>query len=312
MYFESSPEALLEAYSRVSLLNQSILEKLKIVLAAFQAQNIDVMLLKGTDLILRVYGAKGLRPMDDADLLVHEKDLPAIDGILKSLGYQMKPDGNPAYLDSENGFALDLITDIWYLENTEEIWQRADLQNNFPEMPCKLMSAEDLVLYLAAYTSVHRGYFNRNFVRDFTLLLERELVKWPEVLERTQRANLKIPVYHAISFAASRGANIPASVISSLSPSTASERRLAFLFRKLVTTEKLRGLGHFLLWITRPRHQKGKWIKKVFFPSPEKMQYRYGKKTRAAYLSLRIQRIFVLFFRAIILAFQISLRLIKP
>lgn len=302
---EPSPEALLEAYSRVSRLNQSLLDKLKRVLAAFQDQSIDVMLLKGTDLIFRVYGAKGLRPMDDADLLVREKDLSAIDRILKDLGYRMKPDGNPAYLDPENLFVLDLITGIWYLEDTEEIWRRSEAQNDFPEAACKVMSVEDLVLYLAAYTSVHRGYFNCNFARDLTLVLERELVHWPQVVERAKDANLKIPVHHAFSFAVKQGANIPASVIAALSPCTAEERRLAFLFRKLVTTEKIRGMGHFLLWLTRPRNRKGEWIKKVFFPDASKMQYRYGEKSKGEYFFLRIKRIGDLMIHALILSAKI-------
>ena len=95
----SSADQLIEAYAQVGSVNAYLLNKLESVLARFHAHGIEVMLLKGADLIPRLYGVVGLRPMTDVDLLVHKTDLAAIDRILTDSGYRPSIDGNPAYED---------------------------------------------------------------------------------------------------------------------------------------------------------------------------------------------------------------------
>src|SRR5438552_11825023 len=102
-------ERYLVDYSRISSGNRIKFEKLGAVLSQMQKERIDFMLLKGADLILRLYGVLGLRAMVDVDLLVHEEDLPAIDHLLTQLGYRPQIDGNPAYVDPDNLLALDII-----------------------------------------------------------------------------------------------------------------------------------------------------------------------------------------------------------
>src|SRR5881296_1192331 len=111
-------------YSRISSGNKIKFEKLRAVLSQMQKEGIDCILLKGADLIPRLYGVLGARPMVDVDLLVREQDLPALDHLLTHLGYHPLIDGNPAYVDPDNTLALDIITKVWYVDNQEEIWER--------------------------------------------------------------------------------------------------------------------------------------------------------------------------------------------
>lgn len=306
-----SPEALLEAYSKVSRVNHKILESLSLVLAAFQEQGIEVLLLKGADLLFRVYGAKGLRAMNDVDLLIPEKDLTAVDQTLKRLGYTSKIDGNPAYIDSDRTFSLDIITDIWYLNDANEIWQRAH-DRSYLGAQCKVMGSEDLVLYLTAYVVVHRGCLSNAYAQDISRVLEMEPLDWEQVRKLTLQANLKIPVYYGLLFASGRGAKIPSQVLISLAPKNFKERQLLFLFQKLVTASQIRYIGHFLLWITRPQQQQGNWLKKMFFPSQAMMQYRYGEKKEASYFLLRAWRVVYLAGQAFLLTGKILVILCKP
>ena len=147
---------LIAAYSAVSSANRTKFQKLQVVLARFHEQGIDCILLKGADLLPRLYGVLGLRPMVDVDLLVHDQDLPAIERILREFGYSTQIDGNPVYLDPDSTLALDLTTEIWYLGDQEAIWQRA-VQRDFEGTPIKGMGGSDLLIYLTAYNVVHRG-----------------------------------------------------------------------------------------------------------------------------------------------------------
>ena len=111
----STLDVLAETYSRVSEANRQRLTHLTDLLADLSVLGIEVMLLKGADLLTRVYRTQGTRPLADIDLLVHECDLPAIDRLLRSRGFTPLIDGNPAYASSTSGLILDLSTSLWYL-----------------------------------------------------------------------------------------------------------------------------------------------------------------------------------------------------
>ncbi|HKW86067.1 MAG TPA: nucleotidyltransferase family protein, partial [Nitrospiraceae bacterium] len=164
-----APAELIEAYSQVSTANQRSFEKLAVILSQFHVHGIDLLLLKGADILPRLYGVWGMRPMVDADLLVREHDVAAIDEIVRDLGFIAQIDGNPAYRDPENTLTLDLITEVWYSHDMEGIWQRA-VQRNLEGVPVKGMGAEDLLIFLTAYTVLHRGCFSPTFSTDLALL----------------------------------------------------------------------------------------------------------------------------------------------
>ena len=70
----SIPDELVEAYAQVGSANRRSLEALTVVLIQFRARGIACILLKGADLLSRLYGVWGLRPMVDADLLVRTQE----------------------------------------------------------------------------------------------------------------------------------------------------------------------------------------------------------------------------------------------
>ncbi len=293
-------DRLIAAYSRVSFANKTKFQKLKVVLARFHEQGIDFILLKGADLIPRLYGVLGARPMVDVDLLVHDKDLPAIESILREIGYRTQIDGNPAYVDPDNTLALDIITEVWYVDDQNVIWQRA-VQRDFEGIPVKGMGGSDLFVYLIAYCVVHRGVLSESFAHDIALLPEKEDVDWKFVLDEATRCHLKIPIYHGLSFVVTRyaGAPIPDHVLMSLAPATLRERIWHGMLQKLVTDKPVAELGHLLLFLTQPGLNKWRWLKDRLFPSETFLRCRYGHGWNTHPLLTRLCRPFSLLYQAV-------------
>ena len=293
-------ERYLLSYSRVSSGNRIKFEKLRALLSQMKKEGIDCILLKGADLIPRLYGVLGARALGDADLLVHESDLPAIDHLLTRLGYRPLIDGNPAYVDPDNILALDIITKVWYRDDQQVIWQRA-VRRDFKGIPIKGMGGSDLLIYLTAYNVVHRGCLAEPFGQDVALLVGKEDVDWDFIVDEAFRCHLKIPIYHGLSFVATRdaGVPIPDQVLKRLAPAILSERHWYWFLKKLVTDQRVAELGHLLLFITQPGLKKWRWLRDAFFPSPTFLIYRYGDRWKTHPLLTRLRRPFSLLFQAV-------------
>ncbi len=307
----SSSDQLIEAYAQVGSINAYLLKKLESVLARFHEHGIEVMLLKGADLIPRLYGVMGLRPMIDVDLLVHKTDLPAIDRILTETGYHLSIDGNPAYVNPDNTFSLDIVTNLWYLDDTAGVWRRA-VSRTLGTVPVKAMQANDLLIYLTTYIVVHRGSLGRSFAQDLELLVRKEILDWEFILEEAARHHLRAPLSHGLTYAATQGrAKIPERVLATLAPAGPAERCRAVLLRKLVTERRVQGLSHFLLFLTQPGWRRWRWLAATLFPSRAFLQYRYGARAEAHPLVTRLVRPFSLLAQALNLSVRILVLLMK-
>jgi hypothetical protein len=283
-------DELINAYAHVSAANQRTLDRLAVVLDRFHSNGIDCLLLKGADLLSRLYGIRGLRPLADVDLLVREQDLPAIDRVLTGMGYKPAIDGNPAYVAPDDSLILDLITDIWYAGDTEAIWQRA-AERTTAGRPAKGMGSDDLLIYLVAYCVLNRGYFQPAFSRDIALLVGKEPLNWEFIVDEAVRCNLKIALHHGLSHAVRQDAvPIPEGVLARLAPSTKSEKALAFLFRKLVAQTPLDGVGHLLLLLTQPGAKKWRRLRQAFWPEQAFLKYRYGERGETCPVRTRLAR----------------------
>jgi hypothetical protein len=309
----STLDDLADAYTQVSLINKRLLDEYEIVGQSFQQQGIECILLKGADLLTRLYGMRGTRPLSDVDLLVQEQDLPAIHRLLIETGFTQQIDGNPAYCSSQSTLSLDLVTNLWYLdeEGLAALWARARIRP-LGQLAIKQLSSNDLLLYLIAYSVVHRGYLSSSFFTDLRLLMEKEPLDWPTLIEEAGRRYLKIPLYHGLCqlTLSNSTINIPATVIRQLSPSTKAEHILACLFRRLVTTQPIPELGHFLLWITQPPGRRLAWIRRTFFPSSLFLAYRYGCESVERPWHTRINRLLLLIRAASLLIFRMLVRLV--
>lgn len=290
----STLDDLADAYTNVSLINKRLLDECEIVGLAFHRQGIEFIVLKGADLLSRLYGMRGTRPLSDVDLLVHEQDLPAIHRLLLASGFTQQIDGNPAYVSSQSTLSLDLVSGLWYLdeEGLATLWARAQARP-FGQLTVKQLTSDDLLLYLTAYSVIHRGHLSPSFFTDLRLLIEKEPLDWPTVVGEASRRHLKIPLYHGLrQLTLSKATTtIPFTIVQQLAPSTNSERVLEFFLRQLVTTQPLPELGHFLLWITQPPGRRLVWLRRTLFPSSLFLTYRYGNESVKRPWHTRIARL---------------------
>jgi hypothetical protein len=309
----STLDDLADAYTQVSLINKRLLDEYELVGLAFQQQGIDCILLKGADLLSRLYGVRGTRPLSDVDLLVHERDLPAIHRLLIEIGFSQQIDGNPAYRSSHCTLSLDLVSNLWYLheEGLAALWVRAQTRP-LGHLTVKQLASDDLLLYLTAYAVVHRGQLGPSFFTDLRLLIEKEPLHWPTIVEEATRCHLKIPLYHGLRRLARSNPSIeiPATVIQELAPSAMTEHLLEFLFRRLVTTQPLPELGHFLLWITQPPGRRLAWLRRTILPSSLFLTYRYGNESMGQPWHTKIARWWHLAGAANILIARMLIRLV--
>ena len=306
-----SQDALIKAYAHVSLANRRSFQTLAGVLSQFHAHAIDVLVLKGADILPRLYGVWGARPLTDVDLLVRDRDLPAIDRIVGALGYRPVIDGNPAYRDPDESLLLDLVTNIWYVEDTEDVWRRA-VRRQLAGVSIRAMGAEDLLVYLTAYSVLHRGHFVPSFAADVALLVRRERLDWGFVLEEADRRHLKIPLHHGLSYAARRESiPIPDRVWRQLAPTRPAERALQSLLRKLVTEEPLGDLGHFLLLVSLPGAKRWRRLRQAVWPSAMFLNWLYGPAGPATASRTRLVRAVHLLAKGVILSGAIGKRLLR-
>ena len=291
----STLDDLLEAYTQVSIRNRAILEEFTLIAQRFHQQGIAFIVLKGADVLSRLYGVRGARPLSDVDVLVHESDLPAIDRALRHLGFIQQIDGNPAYSSVGGTLSLDLITTLWYLDQQEldSVWKRAR-GRPVGATTISCLDTADLLIYLTAYNVIHRGHLSASFVQDMKLLIEKEAPDWPVIVARTRQATLHLPLFHGLSHVVKifPVLPIPDSVLAMLGPTKRHERILAWLLRKLVTTEPLPNVGHLLLFLTQPHSKKIGWLKQRLFPSATFLSYRYGPAGQLRPWEMRLSRIY--------------------
>ena len=310
----STLDDLLEAYTQVGVRNRAILDEFALVAQQFHQQRIAFIVLKGADVISRLYGVQGARPLSDVDLLVHESDVPTIDRLLRSLGFTQQIDGNPSYASSERSLALDLITTIWYLDERglDDLWKRA-LTRPVGGTTISCLDTADLVIYLTAYAVVHRGELSAAFVQDMKLLIEKESPAWPTVVVRTKQAMLQVPLYHGLYHVrkAIPAVAIPNAVLSSLAPTSRNELILAWLLGRLVTPDPLPEVGHLLLFLTQPGVKKLTWLKQRFYPSTTFLFYRYGLAGQTMPGRMRLSRWSHLTESVFLLSGRVLRRLIK-
>jgi hypothetical protein len=275
----STLDALLERYQQVSAANQSVLRHFTTVAAALQRAQIPFVVLKGADVISRLYGLHGTRPLADVDLLFHETDLAAIDRLLSERGFAQQIDGNPSYRHPDSGLCLDMVTTLWYLDDRQlaEVWSRS-VSRPFPPITMSGLSTEDLLIHLPAYAVVHRGQISPAFLQDLRLLVDREPPDWRVIIGRAHEYGLRMPLSHGLSSvrAAVPSVRITEEALSQLAPRRRGETLLLWCLRRLVTSDPLPELGHLLLFVTQRRGTKLAWLRRTLFPSSAFLFYRYG------------------------------------
>jgi hypothetical protein len=173
------PSLVSNAAHQSGMAAERLATELEALLDGLAEERIEVLPLKGPVLSLAVYHDAVLRSSSDLDLLVRDRDFPRAEAFLLSQGFLVLPSGREYHGRFLRG---DLLVELHFALASSRflafpvhgIWSRS-YPWEFRGKPVRMMSKEDLVLYLCFHGSKHR--FSRLI---WILDVARALRGWPD------------------------------------------------------------------------------------------------------------------------------------
>ncbi len=267
-----------------------------LVLQALAAAGIEVILLKGADLHLRLYDDPAIRPMADLDLMIPRAALAKARAALGRLGYGLSPDS----LDPRPGFRehfraglhfkktkeASLMVDLhWQIEAVANFYRlpyaslrRQALPMDYQGVPVKVLSPEHLLIHLCLHNYDELDQALR--IVDLGLALQRLPLDWRLFLEEADRLGCQAPLYLLLGeLARLFPRTVPAEVLTSLGNYHPS------YFEKIALNQRLNPLVRLFAPLYHHR-QAGDWVRyfaALFWPQPDYLAAVYGQRAREAY-----------------------------
>ncbi|MFO0733892.1 MAG: hypothetical protein U0361_23615 [Nitrospiraceae bacterium] len=117
-----------------------------------------------------------------------------------------------------------------------------------------VMSGEDLLIHLTAYSVLHRGHLSESFMQDLSQLTRTVSLDWDRILQDSASWDLQMPLRHAFTTALANRPEplIPDWVLSRLTPASQRDRLWLALLSRLVTGPPIAEVGHLLLLLSQP------------------------------------------------------------
>ncbi len=284
------------AYLLAAAQNSRRYLELKILNEEFQRANIPIILLKGMYLASVIYSDIGVRPMNDADLLVRKSDLERVANIMQEMEYnridQLKElDKEYHHLVFEHGSSGSPTEIHWNLippilnihEDIDQIWERSR-EMLVEDIPVRVLSAEDQVLLLCLHVSQHAFEIGLRPICDLskTIRYYQETLDWDCLHKRALEWNAGRCLYVNLCLARDLlNDNLPAEWLDGRIPAGFESHYLAtareHLFASMVDPEKVLGSGaHFVqFWATNSKAEKIKLFWKSIFRSRQSLAMDY-------------------------------------
>jgi hypothetical protein len=287
--------------------NIRIFNDLNTVLKALGDANIPVILLKGSHLAQFVYGDVSLRRMIDVDVMVKEEDLQRTVTLLFRTGFKVMNENLTGYRDEikKNRFRIlgeskhffDLIHPCWELKldvhcsitraldplNVDVcgLWDRsikASLEGN----EVRLLSPEDLILYLCLHTSLHHLFkFGLRSFCDMFETLERHhgKIDWEKLWKRAEEWGVDRCAYITLLLTKDLlGAHVPDPVLKTMNPGDLDPLLAAWTRQKILSDQRNRRFytkDFIKLWKSRSFKDKTVLLFHSAFPSRRIMALMY-------------------------------------
>jgi Uncharacterised nucleotidyltransferase len=212
--------------------NEILLHRIGTLLAAFEAAGIETMVLKGAALIQLYYRESGLRPMLDADVLVHAYQAEQAMEVLARMQWeplryrqpQMRiPIVHSTPFEDEGGRQVDLHWHLfWECFNAKEdndYWKKA-VSIKIGGVQTLALSPTDQLLH----TCWHGARWNEvppiRWVADAMSILGASAaeIEWPSLLKKAQRHRIILPVRVSLTYLKKKfDAPVPDSLLKSMS-----------------------------------------------------------------------------------------------
>lgn len=212
--------------------NEILMHRVGSLLAAFKEAGIDTMVLKGAALIQLYYRESGLRPMLDADVLVHAHQAEQAMQLLTRLQWKpfrylqplMRiPIVHSTPFEDGGGRQLDLHWHLFWecfnASDDDDYWKNAVSIQIGGVQTLALNSTDQLL-----HTCWHGARWNEvppiRWVADAMAILGASApeIEWSSLLKKAQRHRIVLPVKDALEYLKKKfDAPVPDSVLKSLS-----------------------------------------------------------------------------------------------
>lgn len=211
--------------------NEILLHRIGSLLTAFEDAGIQTLVLKGAALIQLYYRESGLRPMLDADVLVHADQAEQAMEVLSGLNWQSRytrpqmriPIIHSTPFEDGGGRQMDLHWHLFWecfnAKDDDEFWKNA--------VPIQISGARTLALGPAdqlLHTCWHGARWNEvppiRWVADALAILGSSAaeIEWSGLLKKAQRHRIVLPVKDSLEYLKKKfDAPVPDAVLASLS-----------------------------------------------------------------------------------------------
>jgi hypothetical protein len=212
--------------------NEILMHRIGILLAAFEEAGINTLVLKGAALIQLYYRESGLRPMLDADVLVHAHQAELAMDLLTRLRWKPVRYKRPQMaipilhstpFEDEGGRQLDLHWHLFWecfnANDDDDYWANA--------LPIKIGGVQTLALNPTdqlLHTCWHGARWNEvppiRWVADAMAIMgeSAEEIDWARLMQKAQKHRIIMPVKDALEYLKKTfNAPVPDSLLLSLS-----------------------------------------------------------------------------------------------
>ncbi len=272
--------------------NARLFEQVAPVLSALHEAGVLVIALKGAALAHVVYPNIAVRPMNDIDLLVQERDLARTDKLLRDLGLARQYELHEpieeihhfVYLQPASRLTLevhwDLASPVYGIRvDVAGLWQRPQPASIFGT-PVLTLAPKDQLLHLGLHSALHTLDMGVRGICDIAWIIDRyqSVIDWRDLAECASTWGIGRALYTVLWLARELlGAPVAQDTLAALRPPPADDHytRLAkeHLFASVEESERALPSSATLVDIWAEKTVAGKFAQLLnsFFPARQVM-----------------------------------------
>lgn len=180
-----------------------LFSELTVVLGKLNEMDVPVVVLKGPVLAQSVYADPALRPYNDIDILIHERDLVRVSKLLLDRGYLEKNGAHDheadrmhqchgifqrIFINDVTGLIVEVHCDHLQIGlepvGMDEIW-KSSARVSFGRGQARALEPHDMFVQLCVHLQRH-GYERLIWLKDIDLLVRRNELDWSVVEQRAR------------------------------------------------------------------------------------------------------------------------------
>ncbi len=272
--------------------NARLFEQVAPLLSALRESGILVIALKGAALAHTVYPSIAVRPMNDIDLLVQERDLARADQLLRNSGWARQYELQEpieeihhfVYLQPASRLTLeihwDLASPVYGIHvDVAGLWQRSQPVTIFGT-PVLTLAPQDQLLHLCLHSALHTLDMGMRGICDIAWITSRyrSAIDWQDLARSAGAWGICRALYTVLWLAHELlDAPVPQDALAAIKPAPLDDQYMQFaqehLFASVEESERALPSSTTLvdIWAEKTAAGKLTQLSKSFFPSRQVM-----------------------------------------